>query len=420
MAKTETSKTVLTVRSAGEYRKTFAGVVTEVAPGISTHTANNTVSYGDNYPDWRMRLATNQQCTTSLSGTKHIMVSKPYKFIVRSVPKDGTVTPTLTTYYEVYGDAPLTVFTTSDNVVESKADNQAKTRFLRDIKSKRTSMNGGVFLGELRQTIRMVKRPASALQNGVRGYLQTAKKRAAPYRNNSPRRRVRNLNRMLADTWLEYSFGWKPLLHDIDDATDALAKLRETNHGSPVSGKGTDEFRHPATKTNLFTGGPHNINYVAQSTERKVVVYRGWVGVAGTPTARVRFGLTLEEFVPTVWELVPWSFLADYFTNIGDLIESVTTSTAGLRWAAKTVITESEWTCNNMSNTVQADTSTIRRYSTSSPGTSRSLKRTVSRDTYIGSLVPSFQLELPGQSNKWWNIAALIASGKAMQPLHRR
>lgn len=58
--------------------------------------------------------------------------------------------------------------------------------------------------------------------------------------------------------------------------------------------------------------------------EREVPDNRDW---------HTRMGLTIQEFVPTVWELIPYSFVVDYFTNIGDVVNYA--YSANLNWVYK-------------------------------------------------------------------------------------
>lgn len=46
---------------------------------------------------------------------------------------------------------------------------------------------------------------------------------------------------------------------------------------------------------------------------------------------RLTAGITSHEALATLWELVPWSWFADWFFRIGDFI-AATNNTLGLRW----------------------------------------------------------------------------------------
>jgi hypothetical protein len=51
-------------------------------------------------------------------------------------------------------------------------------------------------------------------------------------------------------------------------------------------------------------------------------------------------GFDLKAFIPTVWEVIPYSFLVDYFVNIGDMLEAATTDTSIVKRLSKVVIEE--------------------------------------------------------------------------------
>jgi hypothetical protein len=47
---------------------------------------------------------------------------------------------------------------------------------------------------------------------------------------------------------------------------------------------------------------------------------------------RLATGLTSHEALATAWELTPWSWLADWFGNVGDVI-AATNNSVGLTWS---------------------------------------------------------------------------------------
>ena len=47
-------------------------------------------------------------------------------------------------------------------------------------------------------------------------------------------------------------------------------------------------------------------------------------------------GFKLEDFVPTMWNLLPYSFLVDYFVDVGGILNAITTDISAVRWVSET------------------------------------------------------------------------------------
>lgn len=126
----------------------------------------------------------------------------------------------------------------------------------------------------------------------------------------------------LADAWLEYSYGWMPLISDIYGAQEQLKKgFREADQLFSVSRQISDglnprDFISPAS--------------VAQSPYLKIggkagvycrVKYYAKINNA-TLYALNQLGLTNPLAV--AWELVPFSFVVDWLLPIGDFLNGLT------------------------------------------------------------------------------------------------
>lgn len=129
-------------------------------------------------------------------------------------------------------------------------------------------------------------------------------------------------------------------------------------------------------------------------------------------------GFSLRSFVPTIWELIPYSFLVDYFSNLGDLV----TSTAVFRNDFVYVVS-TDWrelhdvACNIRRSLHNNNTGIIDHGESISLGHWE--HRVVSMQRFnVGSLTPSFRFECPLLgSKKWLNIAALLRTARSLQPL---
>jgi hypothetical protein len=400
---------------------------TTFAPSNATFPflAVNTITKGENFPDWRYRLAHGMQCTTLMSGVQYSRKSGVALGSAKAkltVPGATCVTlPYVSGQSVILYGANLAIGPVVNNTSLSSADNLAKTRFVQKLREVQTTFQGGVFLGELNETLRMLSSPAKSLRKGLVSYLGTLKKRRRQVKRVSPRKRLSAARRVIADTYLEYAFGWRPLIHDIDDAMKTLANSRFTSEEKwrPVNASGKDEVYSTSFSEVLSTGLISSIKVRVEEYAKKEVTYRGCVSVEHPSNSfGTHSGNFLEDFVPTVWELIPYSFLVDYFTNIGDIISAATYLRSHVRWMARTEVdfTSSEakdtLVTPNSSTTLSIEAKCQRVQEFRS-------RKAFSRAPYTGSLVPSLEFTIPGFGTKWVNMGALLAAQRALVPFHR-
>ena len=245
----------------------------------------DSVTYGPNYRDWKRRLAEGSQCTTTLSGTKYTRQFGCAFFHANQ----GPIFPWITCegYHYITGNSgyiwgvPLAMnFPLPLVPSETKADAKALQDFVSRIREVQTTFQGGVFIGELKETIHMLTSPAKSLRDGIAGYLATLKKRKRSLKRVALKKRLASANRILSDTWLEYSFGWKPLLHDIDDAAKLLAsRLSSSPKWQPVFAKGVDEYTASNRVESVSGSIVQSINHRVDYVTRQEVQYRGHVNL---------------------------------------------------------------------------------------------------------------------------------------------
>lgn len=404
--------------------KNSVGAVT-VVPSANTVIATDSRTHEGPVYNYKQKLKAGQYAGTYLFGTRYTVESK--KFAVYF--KRSSLKPTPLNPYTVFAAAQgtgfyLSAFESSNYASLVKADNQAKAKAVREIRRQQTSFQGGVFLGELGETLRALRSPARTLREGISDYFATLKKRKRGIRGSANKRR-HALKDILANTWLEYSFGWKPLVSDIDSAAETLANHMHRTDAPEMrrfDATGDDEFAIPFQGEALYSNGPAGIYYRMDRMFKYSVHYFGMLNVEHPyKVGARRLGLDLSNFLPTAWELTPWSFLVDYFTNIGDIISAATLVRSDVRWMMKTVRSESSRIArttrfipfpSNTSTTFQTGSCTCR------PGNSVWTKTDVTRTKYEGSLVPSLDLRIPGFGTKWINMAALAVTQSRLRPYY--
>lgn len=310
---------------------------------------------------------------------------------------------------------PPTLGTVSADTV-----NEAKAKLLKDASRKMKAFKSLTFLGELREALRMIRSPAQGLRRLIAEDIKRTAKRARRIRDRSNRRRA------LADLYLENTFGWTPLINDIGSAVDAFERSTAQYESSyaRVSGTATERTSTTSSPTAYESAETclrrkwGQINFYTNSYR-----YYGAVKSYCPDPAKIRrdlFGVSWGDLVLTGWELVPWSFVADYFTNIGDILDSWTIRDTDWAWlcSVKRCVAKGVTTPPiKYDSEVNADAP---RYvpaagltSTLSCSNASVLVKLVERTTPLGAPSLGFRFEIPGLgSRKWLNLAALGASHK--------
>lgn len=294
----------------------------------------------------------------------------------------------------------------------SSAENQAKRKFFNAIREAHVQLQGMIFLGELRETLRMLRRPAEGLHFLLDEYI----KRARALKK-SPRGPIkeRRFDRALSKLWLEFAFGWTPLLHDIHDAIQAYNSLLEKEREIVLSVGGKDFKRVGPTAPalwNLDHSTHQSLRYSDITDYTDIVRFRGVVKATAATTARdrfARFGFTPSEFIPTAWELLPWSFLVDYFANIGEILEAIVTDTSKVIWVSKSQVRIVDLFRSGYITNAQekVGSSNTQSYS-SSPGFLHYRRRYVQRWANPGLTLPELNFRLPRFWKQHLNIVSLL------------
>jgi len=165
------------------------------------------------------------------------------------------------------------------------------------------------------------------------------------------RDRTSKARQVPGDEYLNVQFGWKPLVHDINSTADgvlnahALVNQYVRDAGRPVS----RDYRFPTERSHgqkvLWGNGTEYIDpfnsrldsgslkptYYTDSTTvdrwfEGVFTYalpRGIKDVMGKHVSAASKVLGIELTPSTAWELAPWSWAADWFSNTGDVVSNL-------------------------------------------------------------------------------------------------
>jgi hypothetical protein len=387
-------------------------------------------------PGWRKRIKAGLNASSPYTCDKFaVEVADPMSFVLVSKYRQSVNPDRYTPLVEYrYKGFPNSLGNFLHNAEPSPEQaSQALSKFLSNIRQTRSEMNGLTVLGELRETLHMLRHPAEALRKATERYIQAVKSKGKKVNQRTKRRRreseedfrVRRANALkdaVSGSWLEYKFGALPLLSDIQDIGRVAERLLDEERRTTVKGR-SKELRVKLNANPIHQSDVEGVVFTgSRSWSTTVSVqYQGGLrlkqsGASGISRLAELSGFTLENFVPAAWELAPWSFLADYFVNIGEVLEASSTDTSGLFWATRT--TRQVTTCE--------DTMFASLGKEALPGlvgycplavegkcyATRRVKRvTIQRLDVLGNLGSvALSFTFPGErSGKWFNMAALLA-----------
>lgn len=371
-------------------------------------TVTNFVQFGPNIPDWSTKLALGQDVTTGMVGRRYsLMKWKTVQYLVDS-PVNG-YSFTCSGYAIGYLDFLSGVFTPT-----TKALADAETNFAKSYRSITRQFNGGVFIAEIAETAALIRSPLKSLYGLTRTL--TRDLRAIK------RLRAKEYQARLADIWLAYTFGAKPLASDLNDYAKALRALGSGRNFDVkrIIGTAQDKTTEgPFVSTVGFTGAANYCEATADVIYSSQVTIRGAIKIAvndgGELPVMMRFGLSKLDIVPAIWEGIPWSFLVDYFTNTGEVLDALMLRFVDFTWLNQTVRNSSDvigsaWRCDPVheGGTVNAIVK---------GGETHFSTKSVTRGVRSNDFGGSFYFKVPGQESlKWLNIQALISSIGASRP----
>jgi hypothetical protein len=413
----ESKKTFSTLQTVNTAFQSNSSYTTSVV------TTPDSERIGVSNPAWRTQVATHNSATTNLTASRfsvkyrHAKIRSEYDPAAFGGPQnlwiDDTREGIITDPHDVIDLSDPATF-----VDLSRAQNFALQRMYRNIRSARTSFSGGVFLGELRETLELIKRPASLLRRSLDSYATRAYKRVRSVKDFPrgggvvPPKSRRAVGKALRDTWLEYSLGVMPLVGDIQAGYDTLReKSKAFSQGDAIEcqGTGKEEYVYSTDSPGTVIVGHDDFKCTLILQYSGDARYKG--AVWGYPYGRplndlTLWGLDRTQFIPTLWEVMPYSFLIDYFFNVGDILDAWSMGAVELAWSQLTVrrranLFRTNWRVNFH------DPWTLRNSITQ--GEFNLLRTTLSRANLGTQLdFPTLTWRLPTRVGQAFNLSALL------------
>lgn len=176
---------------------------------------------------------------------------------------------------------------------------------------------------EAHQSVDMVRTRAFQLgQLAValrRGRFGDALKAVENPNHKTPKPGWKPKGKSFGDQWLEYHFGWEPLIQDMHNAVQALSKADFGYHKVRAVGRDLMTYQD---RTDSHSGG---VTYYGRYDRR--VSYNVRMGCAvrvSNPNAYLANQYGVINPLSVAWEAVPYSFVVDWFSNVGQCLSAMT------------------------------------------------------------------------------------------------
>lgn len=253
-------------------------------------------------------------------------------------------------------DAGLGIVGFHSPVDTIKADNQALTRLRFNIRDQSEHMNALITIGEGRETLRQMRKPYASIREAVSNYADASSSKIDALRRRrgrslSRRAKAREVRSVLADTWLETTFGVLPTMSDVKEASETLARLYEGNADkrSKLAGRCVVANRAINIYPGLFNSSVYYTAVETNETELGVhyrcgIAERTYSDFIGWQRLGHLAGFRLGNFVPTLYELVPFSWLADYVTTLGEALTANQVDLTDVTWVVRSEKTVTQFT----------------------------------------------------------------------------
>lgn len=197
-----------------------------------------------------------------------------------------------------------------------------------------SSFNAGVFLGEGRESLRMIANTATTVANSLRlvkrGRVGEAARlltgKGSQYRIkkyddpnwiesvpfNKRDNALRQYDRDISSNWLELQYGWLPLLSDAREGAEFLAH----QFSAPLQHRVVVRRTISQKNVVIASSSPIDFEYANSNRQvsRQIIAYLREVDTIALS------GLT--DPLSVAWELVPWSFVVDWFIPIGNYLSA--------------------------------------------------------------------------------------------------
>jgi len=330
--------TIITDRRAYQNDYVRKGVW-ETAPRHVTSSAGSALCYverGENIPGWKQRKAAGLGVTTGLTGVSTVLKKRKVLTYHQTGINSWKGYNAFLTGFHPLPALPWAQNVSSDWSITAKALNDAARDIHEQISAARSVFNGPTFIAELHEVIQLFRKPVETIFGETMHFgreVVKLKNKLDGVKHVSSRYAQRDYLGQLSDAYLKYKFAVGPLGKDLGDYAIAIDQLANTlGSRTAVRLDATSQEFEPVDE---IVHGVPDATYATQRVFRTKIAdvrLHGSYRPRSDLSAFSRFGFNLPDVMMTAWEVIPWSFILEYFTNIRDVLQAQVQSNADVAW----------------------------------------------------------------------------------------
>jgi len=242
---------------------------------------------------------------------------------------------------------------------------------------------GAKFVAELRETISFLRNPFQGFNKILDGARETMLARRYL--------RKQSVFSYVSDNWLSYQYAIRPLVMDVRDAMTAIEHVLHGKDPERRTARGSSSASGTRSSDGVVPGSSglweFSTNTHTEVSVRSGVLYE----LLRDPNT---FGIGVPELPSAIWEATRFSFVIDYFLNIGTFLEAIA-PVSGSRLLAT-------WT------TVKTTSTSTRNIWWATPGTTIQNGKTVTRSVLANGM--STEMLRTTQLNRSPGVSIAIAA----------
>jgi hypothetical protein len=302
---------------------------------------------GYRFPGYKAAIKNGMPATTPASATRYHINFPTGEAHWRTANKQSLDQYATSVYGDCYGINIPSAFVSAQGTSNPTQENRALSLFWARAYDVISPVQGGIIFAEMHKTLHDIRNPIEGITHFLLDYhkrvLSSVKKLKTRDRSSLV---ARNLRDAIQKQWLQTNYGLIPTMQDLDSVMERLSSYAPelTNSRFPISATGKSDTIVVASGSGpnaidpvLGSSPTLHFNYIV--TQDYVCRYKGVVdvGIASGRRFATSWGIDpLTNFIPTVYELIPYSFLLDYVSNVGKVIQSYMVPSANVIWYNKT------------------------------------------------------------------------------------